>query len=245
MNSKPTYQTNGSSVHTSRSSSPDVEPVAELPMQNPGRMFEPPEQRVPTPFPLLQQPIDQTIEDHIPVPAPSSSSSSALECELPPLPLAMPIARPSTSRPLSPFRLLLVPPLSPASSDDVPPVPLSPIVHVRYPFPHSLSVSSSAASFEAVSHLIRKLREDRRTYEDTRSRSVASGLYEFANMLMPRLPEYEAPIYDDLTQQEELEHRRRRDALRCFYWVCGAVVLVGSGLAGQQIGNLILKWQSR
>lgn len=222
MSNVPNYKLNGSSSNSSRSSSP--EPNVDQPL---AQILEDPEERVPTPFPIVQQPIDQPVG------------------ELPPLPLVMPVPRSPARSPARHQPLNQQPSNSGSSSSDrnPPPIPLSPTVHVIHYYPYSLSGSSSAVSFEAVGHLIQRLREDRRMNEEMRSRSVASGLYEFANMMMPQLPEYESPIYDDESyEDDETRRRRRRENRRFFYGMCVATGLISSALIGQQIGNIIFNW---
>lgn len=230
MNSDRKYQLNGSSVHSSRSSSPDVEPVGELP-QGAGQMIDFPEERIPTPFPIVQQQLDEAIGGIIPSPL------VPLECPLSPLPLQMRI--PSTSTLQSPLRH---PMLSPqhsigSSYSGIPPVPLSPSVYIYNPFP--LSCSSSDTSLGAMGHLIKRLREDRHENEMTQSRSVASGLYEFANLVMPSLPEYQSPVYEDFDVEEELRRQHHREGTRFFRFMCVATGLIGTAVVGQQLSYLI------
>lgn len=227
-------QLNGSSVHSSRSTSPEFEEVGDLPVQGARQIMENSEERspTPTPHPVVQQQLDaEPIQGAVPLP---------MNRTLPPLPLAMPIR--SRRMSLSPLRHEILSPQqsNSGSSSDVP-VPLTPTVHVIHPFP--LSGSSSDASFEAFSHLILRLREVRRMNEESRSRSVASGLYEFANMMMPGLPEYEAPIFEDFDAIEELRQRRRREGIR-FCCIMGVSAgLIASVVVGQQLSFVYVNWR--
>lgn len=212
---------NGSSDHSTRSSSPEIEFVGDLP---PGQPFEQAEQRVPTPFPPIGPQLNE---------------------DLPPLPLVMPLPR----------QLPLNQPLSDdsSSSDEFPPVPLSPIVNVIEHKPYTLSNASSTYSCQAVGHLVRRLHDDRRLSET--SPSVSSGLYEFASMMIPGLPEY--PEYREHSDDpvlpgvdfdaESLQQRDRSDRngkrfVKSMYMI---TALISSMLVGQQVGNLWVHWNSK
>lgn len=241
MNNKPSYayHVNGSSVHSSPSVSPDTEPVAELPNQPLPQIFEHPEERTPTPFPSPQspqQPIDQPLPDLM-----SILSTS---------PGRQPNPNPQHSIliPATPTRQPLHPSLNPqpsnsgSSSSDIPPNPLTPVVTIiSNPFA-TMSGSSSTASFHAFDYLIRRLREDRRINEESRSRSIATGLYEIANMILPQLPEYEDTVYDDLGQEEENQRRRRRETRRFIMGWCIVTGLIGTAVLGQQLGTALYFW---
>lgn len=282
-NSKSAFHTNGSSVHSSGSTTP--EPVADLP---PAHLFEHADERVPTPFPLAQQPIDETIGN--PQQYPLSLSSSWV-CPPPPLPLAMPIPssrsrspvqhgvinmQPSNNEsssisiPRSPIHHAVVnmqpsnsdsssisitrgdhyvvvnirPSTSGSSSISNPPVPLTPTVLITN-YPYSLSSSVSQLSAVAYGDMRQRLHLDRQMNEATPSRSVASGLYQFASMVVPFLPEYETSSEDDLGV---LAQRRRKDRQEntglAILWICAAAV-VGGIYFGKRMGYTFLdvkKW---
>lgn len=241
MNNKPSYayHVNGSSVHSSPSVSPDTEPVAELPNQPLPQIFEHPEERTPTPFPSPQspqQPIDQPLPDLMSI----LSTSPGRQPN--------PNPQHSISIPATPTRQPLHPSLNPqpsnsgSSSSDIPPNPLTPVVTIiSNPFA-TMSGSSSTASFHAFDYLIRRLREDRRINEESRSRSIATGLYEIANMILPQLPEYEDTVYDDLGQEEENQRRRRRETRRFIMGWCIVTGLIGTAVLGQQLGTALYFW---
>lgn len=240
MNNRPAYayQVNGASVHSSRSSSPDVEAVADLPNQAHVHILEHPEERVPTPFPAVQQPIDVPILHHslgdLIGPIPVTSSSAA--CPPPPPLVNNNITAPSPSRPL-------LPQTSNSGSDEIPPTPLTPVVNVINPF--HLPASSSAGSFQAVEHLIRRLRDDRRMNDESQSRSVASGLYQFANMVAPRLPEYEASSTEDFDLGEEWEQSSNPESTSFLWRLVLATGLLGFTIIGHHIGNILYLSRSK
>lgn len=226
-NSNSAFRTNGSSVHSSRSTTP--EPVADLP---PAQLFEQSDERVPTPFPLAQQPIDEPIGNPLQLP---SSLSASWVYPAPPLPLVMPIPSSRSRSPIQHAVVNMQLSNSGSSSNSIPPVALTPTV-IIIDYPHALSNSESQTSFEAYGHLIRRLHEDRRMNEENRSRSVASGLYQYANMLMPSLPDYETSSCDDLGVEAEQQRQYRRETKRFLSCMCFAGALFGAGIFGQQMG---------
>lgn len=233
MDNRPSYasQLNGSSVHSSRSVSP--EPVADLPIQPLPQMFERPEERVPTPFPSPPQPIiDQPLSEIISIPSTSGH---------PPFP----IPQHSTIIAISPTRHpLVIPQLSNSgsTSSDIPPNPLTPTVNViSHPF-YGLSSSSSTSSFHGIEQLVRRLKEDRRINAEFQSRSIASGLYAFANMMLPALPEFEESVFDDLGQEEVTERRSNQESRRFIIRWCVTTGLIAAVLVGQQLGTAFYFW---
>lgn len=74
-NSQPNYA-NGSSAYSSRSGSPDLERVDELPS---AQFFEQPGERVRTPFPTAQQPIHESPLPNLPTILVPSTSQPQLQ----------------------------------------------------------------------------------------------------------------------------------------------------------------------
>lgn len=262
MNNTP--HLNGSSISPTPSLSPEPEPVGNLPQAD-IRIYEQPEERVPTPFPGAQptlspgpyifQPSASTFE-------PSTSGepiwSGQASTSGQPLTTGQPSSSgqlstsdhsctsgPSTSTAPTGHRTINSQPSSSGSSSPsvAVPNPLTPIVNINNPHPALSGSSSHTSSFQAVEHLIRRLREDRRRNEESRARSVASGLYQFANMVMPRLPEYEAPIYDDFEFEEDLEQRSRGTRRRYRWHLTLATGFIGMALLGHQLGSLYYYWK--